>query len=112
MNSADAFIMPSDIELLSIATLEAMACGLPVIGANAGALPELIRDGYNGYLFQSGDPTSLARAVRKLSEDRRTLADFSANSLQIAAEHDLGRVISDYLQLYEELSHEAMDHFR
>jgi 1,2-diacylglycerol 3-alpha-glucosyltransferase len=112
LNSADAFIMPSDIELLSIATLEAMACGLPVIGANAGALPELIRDGYNGYLFQSGDPTSLARAVRKLSEDRRTLADFSANSLQIAAEHDLGRVISDYLQLYEELSHEAMDHFR
>jgi glycosyltransferase involved in cell wall biosynthesis len=112
LNSADAFIMPSDIELLSIATLEAMACGLPVIGADAGALPELVRDGVNGYLFQPGDPTSLARAVRKLAENRRALADFSAHSLQIAAEHDLRDVISDYLLLYEELTHQDRDRIR
>jgi 1,2-diacylglycerol 3-alpha-glucosyltransferase len=112
LNSADAFIMPSDIELLSIATLEAMACGLPVIGADAGALPELVRDGVNGYLFQPGDPTSLARAVRKLTENRRALADFSAHSLQIAAEHDLRDVISDYLLLYEELTHQDRDRIR
>jgi len=107
LNCVDAFIMPSDIELLSIATLEAMSCGLPVIGADAGALPELVRDGYNGHLFQPGNPVDLARAVHKLSDDREDLPALSAHSLEVAAEHDLGRVITTYLELYERLVHPA-----
>jgi 1,2-diacylglycerol 3-alpha-glucosyltransferase len=109
LNSVDAFIMPSDIELLSIATLEAMACGLPVIAADAGALPELVRDGYNGHLFQPGNPGSLASAARKLIEDRGKLPSLSAHSLQIAAEHDLGSVITDYLELYKGLAQSVLD---
>jgi len=103
LNGVDAFIMPSDIELLSIATLEAMSCGLPVIGADAGALPELVREGYNGHLFQPGNPVDLARAVHKLVDERENLAALSAHSLQIAAEHDLGKVIKAYLELYDRL---------
>jgi 1,2-diacylglycerol 3-alpha-glucosyltransferase len=48
LNSADLFAMPSTAELLSIATLEAMACGRPVLAARARALPELVSDGDNG----------------------------------------------------------------
>uniref|UniRef100_UPI0040488763 glycosyltransferase n=1 Tax=Aquiluna sp. TaxID=2053504 RepID=UPI0040488763 len=45
------FVMPSIAELQSIATMEAMASGRPVIGADAMALPHLVHDGDNGYLF-------------------------------------------------------------
>jgi len=48
--------MPCPNELQSIATLEAMASGLPVVAANAVALPELIEDGRNGVLFPPGLP--------------------------------------------------------
>ena len=51
INSLDAFVMPSEAELLSIASLEAMACGRPMLAANAVALPELVTDGMNGYLL-------------------------------------------------------------
>lgn len=47
--------MPGDVESLSLATLEAMACGKPVIAARAMALPELVHHGENGRLFQPGN---------------------------------------------------------
>ena len=55
------FAMPSIAELQSIATMEAMASGLPVVAANAMALPHLVHDGENGYLFEPGDIDGLRR---------------------------------------------------
>jgi glycosyltransferase involved in cell wall biosynthesis len=63
LNSVDVFVMPSEAELLSISTLEAMACGRPVLLANALALPELVRYGENGYLFKPGDVKDLVHYV-------------------------------------------------
>ena len=57
---ATVFAMPSIAELQSIATMEAMASGLPVVAANAMALPHLVHDGENGYLFEPGDAQDLA----------------------------------------------------
>ncbi len=57
---ADIFVMPSIAELQSLVTMEAMACGLPVVGANAVALPHLIKDKRNGFLFKPGDYKELA----------------------------------------------------
>jgi glycosyltransferase involved in cell wall biosynthesis len=50
---------------LSIASLEAMACGRPLLLANAIALPELVAVGVNGYLFEPGNPSDAARSLRK-----------------------------------------------
>lgn len=53
--SADIFVMPSDTETLGFVVLEAMASGLPVVGAQAGGLLDIIRDGVTGFLAPSND---------------------------------------------------------
>ena len=69
------FVMPSIAELQSIATMEAMASGRPVIGADAMALPHLVHDGDNGYLFPPGDVDRLADRLRRvLTADQVGLA--------------------------------------
>src|SRR5699024_10197112 len=57
---ATVFCMPSTAQLQSIATLEALDSGLPVVLADAVALPHLVRDGVNGRLFRPRDPQDLA----------------------------------------------------
>src|SRR6185312_12031998 len=58
--SSDVFVIPSEADLQSLATMEAMACGLPVIAADAYALPELVHHEENGFLFQPGESDELA----------------------------------------------------
>jgi glycosyltransferase involved in cell wall biosynthesis len=76
---ADAVVVPSVVwETYSIAAREAMACGVPVIASRLGALPEAIRDGENGLLFEPGDAEELAGILAGLAADRsrlRALAD-------------------------------------
>ena len=60
---ADLFVIAGLVELQSIVTMEAMASGLPIIAANAMALPELVHHGENGFLFAEDDAHALAAAA-------------------------------------------------
>ncbi|MGC8816624.1 MAG: glycosyltransferase [Candidatus Hadarchaeum sp.] len=62
-SAADAFIIASTGETQALVVLEAMACGCPVIGANSLAIPEFIKDGKNGYLFEPGNVAQLAEIL-------------------------------------------------
>ena len=64
--SADVFAMPSTTETLGFVVLEAMSSGLPVVAANAGGIPDLVRDGENGILFDPERPQDAAKAVADL----------------------------------------------
>jgi len=64
----DIFVMPSIAETSSLATMEAMSCGLPVVVTNIGCMQFYINDSKNGYLFQPKDPHMLARKLAKLIE--------------------------------------------
>jgi glycosyltransferase involved in cell wall biosynthesis len=70
--NADVGLMCSRSEALGRVTIEAMKLAKPVVGAAAGATPELVRHGWNGYLYQPGDPADLARWIRPLYDDRDT----------------------------------------
>lgn len=95
------FVMPSIAELQSIATMEAMASGRPVIGADAMALPHLVHDGDNGYLFPPGDVDALAeRLNRILTADRTELNRLSENSLHLIQAHDITRTVKIFEDLY------------
>lgn len=101
LNSADIFTMPSQAELLSIATLEAMACGRPVLAARAQALPELVESGINGYLFEDGSVDDLARMMAKLADQPACWPDMQAASLQKVQAHSLGNTLNRYEEIYE-----------
>lgn len=100
LNSADAFVMPSEAELQSIATLEAMACGLPIVAANARALPELVSHDVNGKLFQPGDAEDLARQVRALLDAPERLPALGRASRARAEDHSLSQTIRRYQNVY------------
>ncbi|MEO0048957.1 MAG: hypothetical protein RL556_289, partial [Actinomycetota bacterium] len=95
------FAMPSIAELQSIATMEAMASGRPVVAADAMALPHLVHDGDNGYLFPPEDIEVFAdRLKRILTADQAELDRLSENSLHLIQAHDIQRTIGIFEQLY------------
>jgi 1,2-diacylglycerol 3-alpha-glucosyltransferase len=100
LNSVDIFVMPSEAELLSISTLEAMACGRPVLVADALALPELVHEGENGYMFVPGDVDDLARRMVELADQSAAWAAMGAVSREIALQHDLEKIICKYEGVY------------
>jgi glycosyltransferase involved in cell wall biosynthesis len=67
--SADIYVQPSLVEPFGMATLEAMACGLPVVASATGGLADLVEDGANGFLVPPGDPEALASALLRLCVD-------------------------------------------
>jgi glycosyltransferase involved in cell wall biosynthesis len=67
LHDADLFVLPSYGDSYASAFLEAMACGIPVIGAAAGGACELIRHGENGWLVPPHDSTAITEAVRTLA---------------------------------------------
>ena len=98
---AAVFAIASIAELQSIATLEAMASGLPVVAADAMALPHLVEDGENGYLFPPGDDEALAdRLDRVLSQDRETRVAMQRASLEGVVPHDIERTLDTFEALY------------
>lgn len=64
--ASDVVVLPSLVEATSIAGLEAMASGKPIVGTNVGGIPEIVNDGETGYLIPPADPPALAEAVQKL----------------------------------------------
>jgi L-malate glycosyltransferase len=67
--SADLFLLPTQSESFGLSALEALATGVPVIGANAGGLPEVVRDGETGALCAAGDVEGMAQAAIALLRD-------------------------------------------
>jgi sulfoquinovosyltransferase len=68
--SADTFIMPSDSETLGFVVLESMASGVPVVGAAAGGIPDLIMDGKNGFLVPPGETELYVDRLNQLRETK------------------------------------------
>ncbi len=66
---ASAFCMPTRIEPFGLVFVEALSCGVPVVAADLGALPEIVADGESGYLVGVDDPAALADALERLLGD-------------------------------------------
>ena len=78
--AADILCVPSISEALPTVALEAMLCGLPVVGSNTGGIPFLVNEGVNGYLATPGDVASLGRAIAKAAASRGHLAELGEQS--------------------------------
>src|SRR5690606_28966874 len=88
-------------ELQSISTMEAMASALPVVAADAMALPHLVHDGENGFLFTPGDVDDLAdKLTRVLTMPREEYVAMQRESLAIVQGHDIERTLDVFETLY------------
>ncbi len=100
---ASVFAIASIAELQSIATMEAMASALPVVAADAVALPHLVHDGENGYLFAPGDVDELAaRLTDVLTADTEEYERMQRASLHGVAIHDIHRTLDTFEALYRD----------
>src|SRR6266508_3841180 len=69
MQAADLFVLTSVGEAFGLVLAEAMACGLPIVGSNSGAIPEIVEDGKTGFLVPPLSPEGFADAIDKLAHD-------------------------------------------
>lgn len=97
------FCMPSPVELQSIATLEAMASGQPVVAVDAGALKELCQNERNGYLCHADDEHQIAKALFDIVSNPKLRAKMSKESLAIADTHDLRKTLDKFESIYKQL---------
>jgi glycosyltransferase involved in cell wall biosynthesis len=101
--NVDLLFMPSVREGFGLCVAEAMACGLPVVAANASALPELVTDGDGGCLCPVDDLGAYVRAIRTLADstqERARMGQF--NRARVEAEFTLARMTMEYRQLFDE----------
>ncbi|HUC86874.1 MAG TPA: glycosyltransferase [Candidatus Saccharimonadales bacterium] len=101
---ADVFVITSPAELQSIVTMEAMACAKPVVAVDAGALPNLVRDGVNGYLVPPNDAELLAQRCRQLLNSASLRQRFGKASLETIRTHHATDVTFDaYERTYRQV---------
>ncbi|WP_031469920.1 glycosyltransferase [Sciscionella sediminilitoris] len=97
---AEVFCMPGIAELQSLATLEAMSAGTAILAANAVALPHLVREGENGWLFTPGDVTELAEKLRAVLGTPGTSMRMGEASGRLAAGHALEKTLATFEEIY------------
>lgn len=100
--AARLMLLPSDSESFGLAALEAMACGVPVIGTAAGGLPEVVEDGKSGYLSPVGDVASMAKGALQILRDDALWTRFSAECRRRAEQvFPSNTMVGRYRALYE-----------
>jgi N-acetyl-alpha-D-glucosaminyl L-malate synthase BshA len=100
---SDLLLMPSLAESFCLAALEALACGVPVLAAEVGGLPEVVVHGSNGLLFPPEEPlAAVDLAVHLLSNPLRHLAMREA-ALRNAQAYGQGKIVTEYENYYHSL---------
>ena len=98
------FIIASIAELLSLTTLQAMASGLPVIAVNAGALPELVKDGMNGYLYNEGDIPAMVKRIGEIITRDDLYQSMRSKTLELIQRHNIHTIVDTFEKIYLEKS--------
>jgi len=87
MPMLDLIILPTYEETFGLVVAESMLMGTPVIGSNAGGVPEIISDNYNGLLFESRNYKSLSKKILSIYESEDLRIKLSNNAKIFANEH-------------------------
>ena len=101
---ADVFLLPSELESFGLSALEAMACAVPVVGSDAGGLPEVVKHAETGFLLPVGDIEGMAaRTIEILKDEEHWRCLGQAGRRRAAALFGADRVVSQYERFYEKV---------
>lgn len=104
LSNLDLFLLSSISEGFSIATIQAMAAGLPVIATRSGGPEEIVTHEENGWLVEPGNPDAIANAVEKLVTDRELSKTLAANGREHAIQtFDMHAMLNAYEGIYDNL---------
>ncbi len=104
----DLLLLPSEHESFGLAALEALACGVPVIGTSHTGIPEVVDDGKSGYVLPLGDTESMAKMGLELLSDAEKHARFSAHGRQSVSDRfEQGKIVRQYEDFYERILSET-----
>ena len=105
LQKASFSVVPSVVyENYSMSVLESLAAGTPVIGSNIGGIPEQVRDGWNGLLFETGNPHHLSEKINMILANKNLQADMARNARkQVEKVNGAETYYTKTLTLYEEL---------
>ena len=103
LQAADIFFLPSNAESFGLAALEAMGCGVPIIGYRAGGLPEVVRDQHSGILCDIGSDECMGSIATNLltrqqsSEQHETTSPYGCRAIRRWPDHRSIRATTDQL---------------
>lgn len=103
---ADVFVLPSLAENYATVSLEAMACGTPVVGFDAGGIPEQLQDG-KGIVVPTGDQEAFTAAVRKAISPENGLKHGEELASLIREDNSIEKMTNAYMEIYQKLGKEC-----
>lgn len=107
---SDLFLMTSETESFGLSSLEAMACGVPVISTNSGGIPEVNVQGETGFLSDVGDVDEMSVNAIRLLSDESMHAQFRKNARAHAEKFDISNIVPMYEKLYNRVVEEHKVH--
>jgi len=102
-NASYLFANPSIIENQSIAFIEAMTAGLPIIASYNPIQTTIIKHHYNGLIVEPDNPPALAVAIQKLLSDKKLYKTISQNNKKDFKQYDIHKTSQQYLKVYQSL---------
>lgn len=109
LNKCDVYVLPSYNEGLPMSILEAMSYGKPVISTNVGGIPEIVKPGFNGWLFTPGDHEALNSIMEEVMDNRERLKEYGNNSMKVTSNYTPKAVMKSLEQLYAKLLKTQID---
>lgn len=106
LQALDVFVLPSLQEGLSIAIIEAMAAGVPVIASNVNGIPEVVTNNLDGILIDPQDEYKIAKAVEKLINNKTFRDSLVENAYEkVKVKFDIKNIVNEFQDLYLELEY-------